>query len=114
MTGTTLQQPQAFGPPKSTKVSSEPMALIAVLCSCAVLGLALCKGRSILIAGIVAACAAVFFLFALKVHMESEVAQNSGIQLQWQIGFWLATILNLAAGAIQLFTMIQKPVASSG
>ncbi len=45
-TGTTVNQPQMFGPAQSEKVESEPMATIAILCAVAGLGLSFLRRRS--------------------------------------------------------------------
>jgi FtsH-binding integral membrane protein len=96
--GTTLQQPQAFGPPKSQKVNGEPLAMLALLCCIVALGLCFVRNRmaEIVIAALAGVSAIAFVI--LKARLENQVIQQSHgiLQLAAEFGFWLALLLNLA------------------
>src|SRR6266704_2786807 len=53
--GTTVQQPQMFGPPKEHRIDGEPLAILAFVCCLAALGLSFAKTRNTEIATAVVA-----------------------------------------------------------
>jgi hypothetical protein len=68
-TGTTMSQPQPFGPPKMQKVEPNAFAAVAFLCSAA--GVVLClAGRKMLRGVAAAACVGSVSLIAMKVQLD--------------------------------------------
>jgi hypothetical protein len=106
-TGTTLQQPQMFGPPKSQKVDAEPLAALALLALLAGAGLSLLKGKKG--AGMSAAFAGLSFIFllALKSKLDGDAVRQGGgaIQVNYEAGFYLVIVLLLAAIGAGIYTL---------
>ncbi len=111
--GTTVQEPQLFGPPKDKRIDAEPFALAALVC--AVVGI---------VAGFVAAVPArllsasaglggAVLLIALRLKIEGEVSRQAMelVQVQWGIGYWGA-LLCYCAGFLSIFLL--KPSRNSG
>ena len=109
ITGTTIPQPQMFGPPKDEKVSPEPFAIMTF--ACVVIGLALSFLRSK--QGIVGSAAlaglTVIFLMALKSKIDSEALRQVGgiIQVKYEAGFYLVILSMLAAICASVFVLLQ-------
>lgn len=121
VTGTTLQQPQMFGPPTAQKVGAEPLAVLTFLCGIAGLGLSFLKGRNSGIGPILAGGLAAIFLLALKSKLESDALKQGGgaIQVQFAAGYWVVLVFFLAAVALNAFPLVQgkriaPPVGPSG
>jgi len=98
-TGTTIDQPQMFGPPKMQKVESEPLAALTLLSVLAGTGLSFVRPK---IGTISSACAAgliIILLAALKSKLDGDAVRQSGgtIEVSAEAGFYLSVILMLAA-----------------
>jgi hypothetical protein len=136
VTGTTIQQPQMFGPPTAQKVGAEPLAVLAFLCGIAGLGLSFLKGknsaipstpppptslreaeqgrslrdgeRSRTVAPALAGGLAAIFLLALKSKLEGDALKQGGgaIQVQFAAGYWAVLVLFLAAVALNIFLLM--------
>ena len=77
-TGTTVNQPQMFGPAQSEKVESEPMATIAILCAVAGLGLSFL--RRMPLAPAIAAAIGAMSLFLMKSRLDDKIVkQGQGV-----------------------------------
>lgn len=119
VTGTTIQEPQMFGPPKPMKLSAEPLAVAAFLCGLVGLAVGLIgKGRGQTVAAALAALAAVFLLI-LKSRVESEAIKQAGglFQVEFGGGYWATLALFLATVGAGLFpsqTSVPLPTRKSG
>jgi len=100
--GTTVQQPQMFGPPKVQRVDAEPLAILAFLCCLAALGLGFAKSRSTEIAAAALAGISFLCLMQLKSKLQDDVLrQSSGfLQISYELGFWIVVLMTLAAGVL--------------
>lgn len=99
-TGTTVEQPQMFGPPQKQKVDPDPTAAVAALC--ATLGVVLSLlGSRIAIAPAIAGAAGALSLLVMKSRMDNQVVnQGHGmLQVNYEAGYSLALIL-FVAGAV--------------
>ena len=109
VTGTTIQQPQPFGPPKAQKVDAEPLAVLAFLSGIAGLALSFLRGRKSAIAPATAGVVAAILLLALKSKLDGDALRQGGgvIQVDYAAGFWAVLILFLAAVAVNVFFLVQ-------
>jgi len=109
VTGTTINQPQPFGPPKSQKVDAEPLAVLAFLSGIAGLALSFLRGRKSAIAPATAGVVAAILLLALKSKLDGDALRQGGgvIQVDYAAGFWAVLILFLAAVAVNVFFLVQ-------
>ena len=100
--GTTVQQPQVFGPPKPQRVSGEPLAAVAFVCCALALGISFAKSRSTEIGGAVLAGVSLVCLMQLKSKLQDEVLWQSGgfLQVNYESGFWIVILLILTAGGL--------------
>jgi len=107
--GTSVQQPQMFGPPKSEKLNAEPLAVLALLCGALGLGLSFLKGRGGAIASAAAGGLAAILLLALKSKIQGDaVAKGGGIlQVNYEVGFYAVVVLFLAAVALNIYVLMQ-------
>ena len=81
-TGTTVKQPQMFGPPKSEKFQPEPLAILALLSVVAGVGLSFLKGKRGAVGSALLAVAGVVLLAALKSKLDGEAASQGGGLIQ--------------------------------
>jgi hypothetical protein len=109
VTGSTIQQPQMFGPSQSQKVGAEPLAVLALLCGLAGLGLSFLKGQTSSIAPAATGVLATILLLALKSKLDGDALQQGGgvLQVNYDVGFYLVEILFLAAVALNVFVLMQ-------
>jgi hypothetical protein len=109
VTGTTIQQPQPFGPPQSQKMDAEPLAVLPLLCGILGLALSFLKGRSGAIAPAAAGGLAAILLLAMKSKIEGDALSKGGgvIQVNYEIGLYVVVILFLAAVALNVFVLMQ-------
>jgi hypothetical protein len=96
--GTTLEQPQMFGPAQKRSVDPEPMAGVAALCAIVGLGLSFLR-RGALGSGL-CGVAGMVALLLLKSIMDLQIAQSGQgmFQLDYGGGYILA-LLSLITGA---------------
>lgn len=108
-TGTTLSQPEQFGPPQKQHIDADPFAAIAGLC--ALVGIVLSiTGRTMASGRAVAAGAGAVSLIMLRSHLNGELQSRAGgmVQANYQTGYTLALVL-LVAGAIwNVFMFLQS------
>ena len=115
-TGTTVEQPQMFGPPKTQRVSPDPFAAAAGLLA---LGATVISAVGIKRAVVVPAlCGAggAASLLLMKLEMDAQInSQSHGVlQPDYEPAFYLALLL-LGAGAVwnfHLFSRRSKPTPS--
>lgn len=105
-TGTTVNQPQMFGPAQSEKVESEPMATIAILCAVAGLGLSFL--RRMPLAPAIAAAIGAMSLFLMKSRLDDKIVkQGQGVlQVDYNVGYSLAVLLLIAGAAWNAYLYI--------
>lgn len=108
--GTTVQQPQMFGPPKGQHIDGEPLAVIALLCGLVALGVSFGKSKTGDIAATILSVLSFVALVALKSRVENEVQQHAGgfLQVNYQAGFYFALISLLAAIGIGVYGLSGK------
>ncbi len=80
-TGTTLSQPQPFGPPQKQHVDADPFAAIAGLCAIAGIVLSF-TGRKMAGGCAAAAVVGTVSLLAMKSHLNSELQNQAGGMVQ--------------------------------
>jgi hypothetical protein len=109
VTGSSLQQPQMFGPPKSQKMDPEPIAIAAFLCGVLGLALSFVKGRAGAIATAAAGGLAAILLLAMRSAIEGDALKQGGgvIQVNYEAGFYAVVILFLAAVGLNIFVLMQ-------
>ncbi len=108
-TGTTLSQPQPFGPPQKQHINADPFAAIAGMCAIAGTALSL-TGRKMASGCAAAAIVGSVSLLVMKSHFDSELQSQAGgmAQANYQTGYTLALVL-LAAGSIwNIFLFLQN------
>ena len=99
-TGTTIEQPQMFGPPKRERVDPEPTVMIAAAAVIAALVLGLLGARG-LKASVAASAIGVASLIATRIRLDDQIAkQGQGmLQVNYEAGFSL-TLLLLLCGTV--------------
>jgi hypothetical protein len=105
--GTTVQEPQVFGPPQKTAVDPDPFASLAVLC--AVFGIFFgFVSKSPLPPAISGALGAMSLLL-MKAHLTDQILKRSqGILLvSYESGFTLVLLLLAAAGGWNGYLLLQ-------
>ncbi len=100
--GTTVQQPQVFGPPKAQRIESEPLAVLAFLCCLAGFGLGFAKSRNSEIGAAAVAGVSFIALMLLRSKLEDQALQRSrgAFQVAYEFGFWLVVLLSAGAGVL--------------
>lgn len=114
-TGTTVQEPQMFGPPKQRPVPADGVVILAL--AAVITGLvlaALSKGvpsRPSGIAGVVALLALLMF----KSQAEQSILRQGGglIVLQLGPGYWGATLFSVIGAALGLFSRVSSATPDS-
>ena len=107
-TGTTLTQPQAFGPPQTQKIDADPFAGIAGICGIAGIALSLI-GRKL--AGGAAATGGLgaISLLILRGRFDAQLQkQGQGMaQASYESGYTLAVLLLIAGAAWNIYLFVQ-------
>jgi hypothetical protein len=100
--GTTVRQPEMFGPPKVHTLNPEPLAVIAFFCCALAFGLAFTKSRGGEIAVAVSSVISFLSLLFFKSTFEDEVSrQTSGVlEVNYEFGFWLTLLCNMSGAAL--------------
>src|SRR6266852_3589386 len=79
-TGTTVDQPQMFGPSQKKKVAPDPFAAVAGLCAIVALGLSFVGSARTSIAPAISGATGAISLLLMKSRMDSEIVkQGQGI-----------------------------------
>ena len=109
VTGSSVQQPQMFGPPKSQKMDPEPVAIFAFLCGVLGLALSFVKGRAGAIAPAAAGGLAAILLLPMRSAIEGDALKQGGgvIQVNYEAGFYIVVILFLATVGLNIFVLMQ-------
>ena len=108
-TGTTVEQPQMFGPSQKHKVDPEPAAAVAGLCALLALGLSFLGTRIALGPSISGAAGAASLLF-MKSRLDDQIVkQGQGmLQVNYETGFSLALLLLIGGAAWNAYLFSQK------
>jgi hypothetical protein len=98
VTGSSIQQPQMFGPATSQKLSPEPLAIITLLSVIVGLGLSFTKGRKGMYGPLLLAALGFACVLALQSKLQSDALSQGGgaIQVQFEVGFYLLLLFLLA------------------
>lgn len=109
VTGTSIDQPQMFGPAQSQKLNPEPLAILVFLCGIGGLILSLRKGHAATIASAATGGMATILLLALKSKIDGDALSKSGgvIQVNYDIGYYAVVLLFLAAVGLNVFLLMQ-------
>lgn len=108
-TGTTLSQPEMFGPPKTQKVDPNAFAAIAFLCSGA--GIILCLvGRKMIRSIAVTAGVGSASLLAMKIQLDHQIQkQGMGVaENKYQFGFFMAFLLLMVSAGWSLYQVVRE------
>jgi hypothetical protein len=108
-TGTTLTQPQAFGPPQSQKVDGDPFAAIAGICALAGIVLSLI-GRRMVGASAAAGGAGAVALLIMRSRLDAQIQkQSQGLAtITYETGFTLVLLLFFAAIMWNVYLILQS------
>lgn len=115
-TGTTLTQPQPFGPPQTQKISPDPFAAVAGLCALAGIALSLI-GRRLASAAAIGGCVGAVSLLIMRSRLNGQLqTQGQGLaKATYETGFALALLLLLAGAAWNVYLFLQrKRISESG
>jgi hypothetical protein len=107
-TGTTLTQPQPFGPPQTQKVSPDPFAVAAGLCALAGIALSLI-GRRLASAAAVSGGVGAVSLLIMRSRLNDQLqTQGQGLaKATYETGFTLTVLLLVAAAAWNVYLFLQ-------
>lgn len=107
-TGTTIEQPQMFGPPKTQKVDAEPLAVLALLSVLAGAGLSFLKGKKGAVSSAALAGLGIILLGALKSKVDGDALRQGGgaIQVSYEAGFYLVILFLLAAIGAGVYALL--------
>ena len=106
--GTTLEQPQMFGPPQKQKIDPDPYVALAGVC--VIVGLVLSfLGPRIAVGSAIAAGVGAISLLGMKYHLDNEiVTQGRGMmQAAYEPGYWLTLFLMVASAAWSAYVFSQ-------
>lgn len=108
-TGTTVQQPQVFGPPQKQRVEPDPAAALAALCAILGLVLSFLSIKNAIAPAIAGAMGALSLLF-MKVRLDDQVVkQGHGmLQVSYEGGFVLTLMLLIAGAAWNAYLLSQR------
>jgi hypothetical protein len=108
-TGTTLTQPQPFGPPQTQKVSPDPFAAVAGLCALAGIALSLI-GRRLASAAAISGGVGAASLLIMRSRLNDQLqSQSQGLaKATYETGFTLAVLLLIAGAAWNVYLFLQS------
>jgi len=108
-TGTSVEQPQMFGPPKKQNVDPDPTAAVAGICALLGLGLSFLGAKNA-IAPAISGAVGVVSLFLMKVRLDDQIVrQGQGmLQVNYETGYVLAIILLIAGVGWNAFLISQQ------
>jgi hypothetical protein len=107
-TGTTLTQPQPFGPPQTQKIDADPFAVAAALCTLAGIVLSLI-GRRIATATAFSGGAGAVSLLIMRSRLDGQFqTQGQGVATAaYETGYMLAMLLLIAGAAWNVYLFLQ-------
>lgn len=107
-TGTTLTQPQAFGPPQTQKIDADPLAAIAGLCG--IVGIALSLiGRRMAVGAAASGGLGALSLLIMRSRLADQLQKESqGLaQASYESGYTLAVLLLIAGTGWNIYLFLQ-------
>lgn len=108
-TGTTLTQPQPFGPPQTQKVSPDPFVVAAGLCAIVGIVLSLIGRRLASGAAISGGIGAVSLLIMRSRLNDQLQSQSQGLaKATYESGFTLTVLLLIAGAAWSIYLFLQS------
>lgn len=110
VTGTTIEEPQIFGPAKKRKINGETFAILAFLAVIAGCIFSFSKGKIGSAAPVVAGGIGVVLLFLLKSKIDGDVMKQTGgmLLVNYAIGFYLTLILSLSGLGVNAYSVLQS------
>jgi hypothetical protein len=111
VTGTTVSEPQMFGPAKERKLDGEPLAFMALLCAFAGFGVGLGKIRQVRFVAAALGAAGIVSLLLLKHKIDSDVLRQTGgmMRVSYDAGYWLSFLAFVTAAISNLFVVKPSP-----
>jgi hypothetical protein len=108
VTGTTLSQPQAFGPPQTQRVGADPFAIVAALCALAGIALSMI-GRRIASGAAISGGVGAVSLLIMRSRLDEQLQkQSEGLaKATYEAGFTLAVLLLIAGAAWNVYLYLQ-------
>jgi hypothetical protein len=108
-TGTTVDQPQVFGPAQKKRVGAEPLATLAALCAIAGIGLSF-LGSRLALAPAVSGAAGALFLLLLQSKLNSDMSKEAqgAFRLDFEVGFVLVLLFFAAGAAWNFYQFFQS------
>lgn len=109
VTGTTVEEPQMFGPKKEKKVNGEPLAILTFLAVITGLVLGFLKNKKGATISAVVGGIGTIILLLLKSKLDNDVLRETGgmLQLDYGIGFYFTLILFLSAIVVNVYPRLQ-------
>jgi hypothetical protein len=107
-TGTKIQQPQVFGPPKEHKVDAEPLATAALLSVLAALVLSFLREKKWGVGSAALAALGVILLAALKSKLDGDTLRHGEgvIQVSYGAGYYLCLVFLLSAVGTSIYSLM--------
>ena len=108
-TGTTLVQPQPFGPPQTQRVGADPFAVVAGVCALAGVALSLI-GRKIASGAAISGGVGAVALLIMRSRLDDQLQkQGEGLaKATYETGFTLAVLLLIAGAAWNVYLYLQS------
>lgn len=114
VTGTTLEQAQPFGPPKTQRIPGETLALLAVVAGAISVVFAFATSNLGALGSAASSGAAVTCLLLLKSKIVADAARDGQglFEVSFQAGYWLSLLLFAASCGLALYVAVQatRPV----
>jgi hypothetical protein len=109
VTGTTVAEPQAFGPTTKRKLPGEPLAVLILLSACAGFALSFIKDKKGAISTAVTGVIGIIFLLLLRSKIDNELLREGlgMLELDYRAGFYLTLLLFLSAIGVNIYSMTQ-------
>lgn len=113
-TGTTLTQPQPFGPPQTQKVDPDPFAAAAALCALTGIVLSLI-GRRIASATAISGGVGTVSLLIMRSRLDGQLqTQGEGMaKAAYKTGFTFATLLLVAGAAWNIYLFLTRRTSAA-
>lgn len=110
VTGTTVKEPQMFGPPKERKVNGEVIAMLAFATVIAGLGIGFLKGKKGAIGSAVVGGVGTVLTLLLKSKLDNDILRETGgmLQVDYGAGFYLTLISFLSVIGINAYSIMQE------
>lgn len=110
VTGTTVEEPQMFGPKKERKINGEPLAILSFLSVIAGFALGFLKDKKGTTGPAIAGGIGIILLLLLKSKLDNDILRETGgmLQVDYEVGFYLTLISFLSAIGINIYSIMQE------